>query len=288
VQWGLSENPESALERVSAFLERPRPEPAASHLQAFSSVIENFVVPRLLMSHMTPQPKQPKMNLTRGALDEGVVGEFITQTLADDPEKCVDFVRNLLVRGIPIQSVFLHLMAPAARELGERWERDKADFFEVTLGMARMHRVLREFDGIPPELCGRTGEGHNALLLPTPGEAHSFGLRLVQEFLLRESWNVTNRLVASCDELEALVASQYYDFAGLSLSGETLIEALASAIQTIKSKSRNRHIRIIVGGHIFTEQPNLVAHCGADAFASDAPSGVAIVNGWVSSARAPA
>jgi methanogenic corrinoid protein MtbC1 len=282
VHWSPLQNPESALERVSAFLERPSPAPDNSHLEAFSAVIENVIVPRLLMSHRTVPPK------VKLSLDADLAGRFIARTLADDPGECVEFVRDILAQGIPIERVFLDLMAPAARELGVRWEQDKASFFEVTLGMARMHRILREFDGIPAELWSRAGEGHSALLMPTPGEIHSFGLRLVQEFLLRESWSVTNQLVASGDELAALVAERHFDFAGLSLSGETLIDALCSAIHTIKLKSRNRGIRIIVGGNIFAERPELVSQCGADAHAGDAPSGVAIVNGWVAGNKATA
>jgi methanogenic corrinoid protein MtbC1 len=185
-----------------------------------------------------------------------------------------------MTSGVTFQEVLLDLMAPAARVLGERWDQDRASFVEVALGVARMHRILREFDGVPSQLWSNAGFGRHALLLPAPGERHSFGLRLVQEFLLRESWTVTNKPVEDVKQLGQLVAQQHFDIVGLSLSGENIIQPFLESIQIIRKMSKNRHVKIIVGGHLFVERPDLINSCGSDAYAIDAPETVNIVNGW--------
>jgi MerR family transcriptional regulator, light-induced transcriptional regulator len=246
--------------------------PSVSHLQNFASIIENFIVPRLLMSHAEEEREI--------ILRKSTISDFIALTINDRPEAAIEFVSDLLKQGVPFRSILLDLMAPAARELGERWVNDSTSFVEVTLGVARMHRILREFDGVPDHLWSQEGQGRHILLLPAPGENHSFGLRLVQEFLLRESWTVSNRPVENITALGHLVAQDYYDVAGLSLSGETLIETCMSAIGCIRTKSKNPHIKIIVGGQLFAERPELIEQCGADGYGADAPSCVAIVNDW--------
>jgi MerR family transcriptional regulator, light-induced transcriptional regulator len=271
---------DSGLERLKTFTQPLAPviaKPTESHLQEFASVIENIIVPRLLMSHVNNNTDLAK---ERVSIRNVAVSDFLKLTTQDDPSSAIDYVRHLMANGVSFQEVLLDLMAPAARILGERWEEDRASFVEVALGVARMHRILREFDGVPSHLWSNAGFGRHALLLPAPGELHSFGLRLVQEFLLRESWTVTNKPVEDVMQLGLLVASEHFDIVGLSLSGETLEQPFLAAIRIIREKSKNRHVKIIVGGHLFVERPDLINSCGSDAYAVDAPATVTIVNGW--------
>jgi MerR family transcriptional regulator, light-induced transcriptional regulator len=271
---------DTGMERLKSFTEPLAAvvaRPTESHLQEFASVIENIIVPRLLMSHVNTKPVLATENVS---LRNVAVSDFIALTTKDDPAVAIDYVRHLMASGVSFQEILLDLMAPAARVLGERWEEDRASFVEVALGVARMHRILREFDGVPSHLWSNAGFGRHALLLPAPGELHSFGLRLVQEFLLRESWTVTNKPVEDVNQLGQLVAQEFYDIVGLSLSGQTLVEPFLQSIRVVRRKSKNRQVRIIVGGNLFVERPDLIESCGADAYAVDAPATVTIVNGW--------
>lgn len=279
---------DAGMERIKTFtspLAAVVAKPTESRLQDFASVIENIIVPRLLMSHVNNNTSVANEKIS---LRNVAVSDFIKLTTQDDPSVAIDYVRHLMANGVPFQDVLLELMAPAARVLGERWEQDQASFVEVALGVARMHRILREFDGVPSHLWSDAGFGRHALLLPAPGELHSFGLRLVQEFLLRESWTVTNQPVATVEELGDLVAYEFYDIVGLSLSGQTNVQAFMDSIRMIRQKSKNKHVKIIVGGHLFVERPELIESCGSDAYAVDAPATVTIVNGWANQLSAGA
>jgi len=280
MQWVQTRHQDVGLERLKSFTEPLAPvvaRPTESHLQDFASVIENIIVPRLLMSHVNINNAIVTQKVT---LQNVAVNDFIALTTQDDPNTAIDYVKHLMASGVLFQDILLDLMAPAARVLGERWEDDKASFVEVALGVSRMHRILREFDGVPSYLWSNAGFGRHALLLPAPGEQHSFGLRLVQEFLLRESWTVTNKPVESVRQLGQLVAQEHYDIVGLSLSGETLVEPFLESIQIIREMSKNRCVKVIVGGHLFVEKPELIESCGSDAYAVDAPATVSIVNAW--------
>jgi MerR family transcriptional regulator, light-induced transcriptional regulator len=280
LQWNPATHYQHGLEQLRSFTEPMAPavaRPTESHLQDFAAVIENVIVPRLLMGHANTRAVKARTEQLAHATR---VDDFIALTMSDHPQAAIDFVQGLLDDGIEFKDILLHLMAPAARELGARWTQDETSFVEVTLGVARMHRILREFDGVPDHMWSNRGEGLHALLLPTPGELHTFGLRLVHEFLLRESWTVTNHPVEVPKQLESIIRHSHFDFVGLSLSGETLIDNLVSSIRIIKAKSKNPHIKVIVGGQIFFDRPELVAMCGADAHGVDAPATVTMVNGW--------
>jgi MerR family transcriptional regulator, light-induced transcriptional regulator len=281
VRWGTADKPFIGFERLRALAEQRDVLPNVTkpeRLEDLASVIETIIVPRLLMAHsIAAKPMTTLLETHR----EDVVIEFANLTTQDDPALATSFVQRLLDDGMVIEDVFMSVLAPAARYLGERWVNDTCSFVEVTLGVARMHRVLREFNGVPKHLWSRTGEGHNALLLPVPGEQHTFGLRLVEEFLLRESWSVRNHPVEKIEDLAPELEQTRYDVVGLSLSGETFIETLRETIAFIRRKSMNADTRIIVGGQIFAEKPGLVELCGADACAVDAPSAVRLANNWI-------
>lgn len=280
LQWTPRPQHDPALDRLKPFTEPLSPAvatPSESHLQEFAAVIENVIVPRLLMSHVH---SNRSVSTRKPHIDAEGVKEFIELTMHDQPDAAVNFVQSLLDQGYLFQDVLLKLMAPAARDLGERWVHDSTSFVEVTLGVARMHRILREFDGVPENMWSQSGAGGHVLLVPVPGEQHTFGLRLIQEFLLRESWSVTSRSVMSQAELLGLVSEQDYDIIGLSLSGETLIESMRSSIAAIRAITRSARTRIIIGGHLLAARPELVNTMGADGYAADAPTAVALCNGW--------
>lgn len=275
-----SRGSDPGIERLRSFTDPLSPavaNPSESHLQEFAAVIENIIVPRLLMSHVHNKTGAPPKGPT---LKQLALDEFIDLSMKEDPELAIDFVRQRLKSGMSFDSVLLDILAPAARGLGVRWEQDQCSFVEVTLGVARMHRILREFNGVPPNLWSQAGAGRSVLLMPAPGEQHTFGLRLVQEFLMRDGWTVVNRPARTQAELASVLKAEHFDVVGLSLSGETLIDTLMSSISVIREVSKNRRVQVIVGGQLFSERPELINTCGADAYAADAPSTVRVVNGW--------
>ncbi|RZJ18331.1 MAG: cobalamin-binding protein, partial [Haliea sp.] len=107
------------------------------------------------------------------------VERFARLVLARDDDvaqACVDAMRD---RGVPIESIYLDLLAPVARHLGELWEQDLCDFTDVTLGLGRLQQVLRELSPAFGQSIDHPTNGRRVLLLPSPGEQHTFGLVMV-------------------------------------------------------------------------------------------------------------
>jgi MerR family transcriptional regulator, light-induced transcriptional regulator len=280
--WGLTDASITGLDRLNALSEPlPLSAPATAKrvgLDDLASTIENIIVPRLLMSHVTAADQAKSFTIE---LNPSLAETFADLSIRDDPRAASTFVQRMLDDGVPFEHILLDLLAPAARILGDKWVNDLCSFVDVTIGVARMHRILREFNGVPQNLWKNTGLGHRALLMPVPGEQHTFGIRMVEEFLLRDGWEVDNRFPATDKELKETISSSTYDFVGFSLSHETLIKSLVEAINTVRSASLNRQVRVMVGGVIFSEQPALRDMCGADAYAPDAVSAVRQANDWI-------
>jgi MerR family transcriptional regulator, light-induced transcriptional regulator len=173
----------------------------------------------------------------------------------------------LRAQGTPLDVVFLRLFAPSARYLGELWQEDICDFADVTIALSLLQQLLRELvpDG---EVEPRPG-ARRALLVAAPGEQHTFGIFIVQEFFRRAGWQVCGGFPSTIEELVNVAASEPFDVVGLSVSCDASVERLTTVIRTIRRCASNPAFQMMVGGRFFLEHPEFVTRIGADATAPD-------------------
>jgi methanogenic corrinoid protein MtbC1 len=250
------------------------PDEEASVLTKLTRTIEGEVIPRLLLAHVLPK-KAKQEDSTDWVMDPQEVQKFGELIIGCDSRDAFQFVNEARDAGRPLENIITKLLAPAATYLGELWKADRCSFTEVTVGLSRLRQILRE---LGPEFENEKGSwrhGRRALLLPVPGEKHTFGVYVVEAFFRREGWDVYGGPVDTDTEIAHLVEKQWFAIAGFSLSSGRLIEKLPPLIKAIRRKSCNESIAILVGGPFFLSNPNLVKEVGADGSAIDAREAVA-------------
>ena len=230
--------------------------------------LEALLMPRLLRER---RPASPARSAAASApLDEAQIREFVAIVLAEDDASALRYAAALQARGVSVESVYLDLLAPAARALGEMWSDDTCDFAEVTIAVSRLQLVLRDLsqmfvrDRADATLVGRV------LLACVPGEQHSLGLFMVAEFFIRDGWGVHVGPPLSEDRLLADVRASWYDVIGFSVACDGRLDHLKRQIGRVRKASQNPRALVMVGGRIFNEQPDLLARVGADASAANA------------------
>lgn len=252
---------------------------SANHdVEALAGLIQGEVLPRLMLLH--------------GIGGRPVGDEVVTQSesraeptyddvayLAEISTLCdyrgaMEHVRGFQDQGCSLETIFLRLLAPAARLLGDYWTEDRRTFTEVTVGLTTLQQLLRELGPEFGEIDGLAWHGRKALIVPTPGEQHTFGLLMVAEFFRRAGWDVTEEVPRTDQDLAALARSGDFDLVGFSLSGESLLPSLTSCIATLRRATRDKAVSVMVGGHLFVEHPELVTQVGADIMAVDGKDGV--------------
>ncbi|WP_192499356.1 cobalamin B12-binding domain-containing protein [Skermanella pratensis] len=196
--------------------------------------------------------------------------ELSSLLLKDQFRTASSFVRSVQSRGVPLETVYLDLLAPTARHLGDLWTNDICHFGDVTIGLCRLQQVLRDFSPAFMNEASTRDDGRRALLMSVPGGQHTFGISMVAEFFRRARWDVTTGAPVARDELIRTVRSQWFSVVGLSVSCEIQVELLVSTIRLIRRASRNPAVGILVGGPVFVTHPEMVTLVGADATAMDA------------------
>jgi MerR family transcriptional regulator, light-induced transcriptional regulator len=233
---------------------------------AVERLVEAELLPRIARLHgqaIAMQQGRP------GAFAAHEIVEFAQAALRSD-DRLLATVQRHVARGRALETIYLELLQPAARHLGDLWTDDAVDFATVTLGLCQMHRIVRELSPAFHVQGARRGDGCHALLTPAGKEQHSLGLAMVGEFLRREGWLVSSGPFAGLSGLAAAVRSDWLTLVGFSLSCDRGLDELATQIRCVRQVSLNRDVWVLVGGRVFTDHPQLVARVGADAMACDA------------------
>jgi methanogenic corrinoid protein MtbC1 len=233
--------------------------------------IEQQVVPRLVLA--------ARQDDSGGVppCSRADVAELTRLLLLDDAEGAGALVAALRGRGVALERMFLELLTPAARRLGEMWEADTCSFTDVTVGLGRLHQILRDH---APEFVAEipsaapAGSPRTALLMPAPGEQHTFGLAMLAEFLVRAGWEVRDAAPADAADAARTVAAEWFAVVGISLGGRDRLRPLAGLIRAIRHASCNTSVGVMVGGPVFVAKPELARRVGADATAADARGAV--------------
>jgi methanogenic corrinoid protein MtbC1 len=201
---------------------------------------------------------------------------FCDAVLSPDDAAPMRMIAQLRARGFGLESLLLNLMTPTARRLGDLWTSDALSFTDVTVALSRMQSLVRALS---------IGHDHNPALdspavmfLPAPGEQHTFGVMMVEELFRRSGYNVATPALEQ-RELLHVIRKSAYDVIGFSLSCDQLMDRLTWAIHMVKSTSKNRGLKVLVGGRVFVEHPDFVRQCGADGSAIDGAHAVQTVEG---------
>ncbi|MBK7659809.1 MAG: cobalamin B12-binding domain-containing protein [Betaproteobacteria bacterium] len=234
-------------------------------LSGLLQVIEAEIIPRLMIAHGTPATANAVLQGASWVSLPDAVREFTEIVLGPDAEAAIAYVDRIHRQGASLESLCVELLAPTARRLGQLWETDDRDIAEVTLGLLRLHSVLRHMSPCPgeePASCDVPAP--RALLVPAPGEDHRLGIAMVVEFFRRSGWVVDGDAPESLDDLRSLVRTQWFDVVGLSVSCTSRLDLLAECVGAVRHASRNRHVAILVGGQLFARSPELGATIDAD------------------------
>lgn len=239
-------------------------------------LISENVIPQLLRIHSEVIPDAPPADALVEALapSNADIASLADIVLGNDLEAAVAYVMVLRERGLSMETLFINVLEPTARLLGEMWDADKCDFVDVTIGVSRLQKLLAIFNNshVVPALDVR----RHILMAMTPGDQHYFGVTMVERFLLAAGWKVQAELSGTADDIAEAARCNWFAVAGFTMGSEQMLDSLKATIEQVRQESRNPSIGIMVGGPLFTARPALALEVGADATAPNAPGAVLV------------
>ncbi len=253
-------------------------------------ILESQIIPSLLKSTAHSLPFFSTDGVRRKLPTAQEIANFAEICISADPDLPDAFVQGLMAEGLNAESIFLHLLTPAARHLGYLWDEDLCDFTKVTVGLIRMQQITLRLGSDFQEQRKSPMSGRRAMFAPVPGSQHTLGVLMVSEFFRREGWQVWMELSSSEVQLVSAAKKDWFDVIGLSIGTEAHAEYLAEFITELRLKSSNSNVKVLIGGPALVTTPRLCQAVGADGWASDAISAIELAKRMIVSqeAQAPA
>jgi len=112
---------------------------------ALLRAIECELVPRLMMLERTSDRDSQALHMAPLRRD---VTQLTALLLADGAAASTQFIEALHQRGVPLERIFLDLLAPTARRIVDLWEHRHCDDDELRVSLNALHGILLELKGI--------------------------------------------------------------------------------------------------------------------------------------------
>jgi MerR family transcriptional regulator, light-induced transcriptional regulator len=269
--------------------------------QKLEKTITSEIIPRMMLVLKAAQPSDAQTLATQ-ALPTIASPTFAPLPTQDQIEELAHllmmpsadtsrrYVEQLHLQGMSMDAIYLQLLAPTAKHFGELWAQDTRDFTEVTTALARLHAIVRRLGPSfrASERRGQTGtaavrtwgveSAKKALICPMPGEQHTFGCVIVEDYFKRGGWDVIGWPPSAESDLIETVRHSAFDLVGLSVSCSGSLDRVADLISTIRAHSLNRSVLVLVGGNAFAGNPAQALELGADATGSNGHDAVLAAN----------
>lgn len=226
--------------------------------------IEGEVIPRLMLVHSVDRGPRTLPRVRMDApVDTAAVDVLLRMVIADKADDAIALIKSLMWNGVALETVYLDLLAPTARRLGEMWQTDECSFTDVTLGLCRLQRVMRVLahglsDSVPRAPNGRV------VLAAVPGEQHCFGILMLEEMFRRDGWEVDCLAGTDKQEIIDVVRDVRPQVVGLSMSVDERSDELRTLIDAVRATCPHRPPFVMVGGRCFVDDPRLASSVGAD------------------------
>ncbi len=243
---------------------------------AMNSLIREEVIPRLLAFHRTGVAMATEVPTPDVAIDADDVARM---ALDSEASHLVEVMGALGAAGLDPQHLLLDLLAPAAHILGRQWESDDIDFVAVTMGLWRLQQAVHAVAAHDhrPRMPARRGGRRPVVLCATmPGDDHHFGSLVLEQIFAQAGWQTLGGRGDTAAELVERAGRHRVDLVTLTCSIDHPIGAVRSLVGRLRARPSEPAMRVMVGGGMFLNRPELAAASGADGSAADAPAAVAM------------
>jgi methanogenic corrinoid protein MtbC1 len=242
------------------------------YLSSLVKTIEGNILPHIVEHHLkADRLENGQLNVpAHPSVSDAHIDALMILLLQDDAGPSANYVKELFAEGIELEELYLNLLTPVARKLGEMWESDDVNFTQVTVALWRIKQLMYDLSPMFQEYAEYKQQGKSVMLVPLPGSQHTLGLFMVSEFFARAGWRVWGELAATEADILRMAKTQWFDVVGLAASVREQFPDLKRMIEEVRSVSLNPHVGIMIGSPVFNQNPDLIEDLGADMVGIDA------------------
>ena len=203
---------------------------------------------------------------------------FQSALIAGDHHQCLEITLKQVQTPGQIEPYYSQVIQPVMYEIGRLWEQDDISVAQEHLASAIVGRILA---GINMTLIESKKNKGKAVVTASPNEYHEIGAWMVADILENAGWHV-QYLGANTPQkdLIKLLRSFLPDVLAISVSMPFNIGKTKAIIEEVRHDPELEHLKIMVGGKVFNENPDLWRTTGADGFAANLDEAIKCIQPW--------
>jgi methanogenic corrinoid protein MtbC1 len=216
-------------------------------------------------------PDAPPSYIDHRAPLSKLANSYLQALLSVDRNEARKMILSAISSGTRPEDIFRYVFEPVQYEVGRLWQMNHISVAQehyctatTELMMGELHRDREEMDRGPHFFLGTC----------VAGGYHSVGIRMVSELLEAAGWKVyfTGANTPAADIVE-LISRFTVNVLGISAATPMDLPQVRKLIRAVRTTTK-ANTKIMVGGRVFNDFPELWKKVGADAWEKDAVSAV--------------
>jgi methanogenic corrinoid protein MtbC1 len=203
---------------------------------------------------------------------------FLARLLEADARAAMRMAQQAVSSATDVQTFYLNVIHPCMEAIGRRWERFEISTAQEHLATALVGRIMSVFyerHVVAP------GGSRKAVVTAAPNELHEMGARMVADFMEMDGWSVAYvGADTPVEDLLRLLDANRAEVLAVSVTMPFNIEAAREMVARVKAASAGSGPKVVVGGRILNELPDLSGAVAADGFAVGPHEAVRMSNRW--------
>ena len=207
-------------------------------------------------------------------LDAVLIGEATSAGLV---------VEEGLKQGFGMFDIYLSILVPTQIDLGQAWHDGKVNVAQEHLAT---QITLDQMDRLRSQIFPRSKLGFRVAVTTVEGDSHFIGARMVADFFLADGWDV-DFLGPSTPgpDLVELVRRRSVDLVAISITNADSLPRLEWTVGSLATLANPP--KILLGGAVLGDTPDLAIKMGADAVAQNLTDAVLEARRLIGIAKEP-
>lgn len=215
--------------------------------------------------------------MTRAERDQQMMADLTDLVLRRHQSKEAAALDLAACAGVSAEDMADHFIPEVARSLGDLWCSDQLGFAEVTIGVARLQAMLRDFGETWAADQGDNLDASTVLLVVLDNVYHTLGAFVLAGQLRRKGLSVRLLLGATLQNVSDALMMAQFDAVFISANVGANLESLNRTVKTIKTVCHGGP-PVVIGGTLLETTADIIGLTGTDYIANTAEEAIALCN----------
>ena len=203
---------------------------------------------------------------------------FLNDCLNLNRNEALEAVHQAVNGGVPVADIYQYVITPVMHELGRMWHLN-----HITIGQEHYCTAVAQMvmSQLFPWIFDGTLKKKRLVSACVAGELHEIGARMVSDLFEMNGWDTV--FIGADVPIESVIDTLIQHNADVLAISVTLgcnLSAVSNMITVVKQHVVCKRIKVLVGGAALNIDSNLWQRIGADGWAKDAHTAIALANSW--------